>query len=122
DPLASTSRLLDPAYVGERHCQIAMRVKQTLERYREVKDIISMLGIEELRVEDRQTVGRARRLERFLTRPLVVTESFTGQPGRFVPVEQTLAGCEAILDGKFDAVDERRLHMIGAAEEATFKA
>jgi F-type H+/Na+-transporting ATPase subunit beta len=118
DPLASTSRLLDPAYVGERHYQVAMRVKQALERYRQVKDIISMLGMQELRPEDQQTVLRARRLERFLTQPLFVAESFTGQPGCYVPVEQTLAGCEAILDGEFDAVDERRLHMIGSLDEA----
>ena len=118
DPLASTSRLLDPAHIGERHYQVAMRVKQTIERYRELEDIISMLGMEELRPEDQQAVRRARRLERFLTQPLFVTESFTGQPGRHVPLEDTLAGCEAILAGKFDAVDERRLYMIGAIAEA----
>jgi F-type H+-transporting ATPase subunit beta len=119
DPLASSSRLLDPAHVGERHCQVALRVKQTIERYRAVKDIISMMGLEELRPEDRQTVCRARRLERFLTQPLFVSETFTGQPGCYVPVEQTLAGCEAILAGEFDGVDERRLHMIGAVNETT---
>jgi F-type H+-transporting ATPase subunit beta len=96
-----------------------MRVKQTFERYREVRDMISMLGLEELRSEDQQVVRRARRLERFLTQPLFTTESFTGQPGRYVALEDTLAGCEAILSGDFDAVDERSLYMIGAAREAS---
>jgi F-type H+-transporting ATPase subunit beta len=114
DPLASTSRLLDPADIGERHYQVAMRVKQTFQRYRELRDMISMLGIEELPPEDQQAVRRARRLERFLTQPLFTTESFTGQSGRYVALEDTLAGCEAILGGEFDAVDERRLYMIGA--------
>jgi F-type H+-transporting ATPase subunit beta len=118
DPLASSSRLLDPAQIGDRHYQIAMRVKQTMERSQELENIIAMLGMEELPLEDQQTVRRARRLARFLTQPLFVTESFTGQPGRHVPLEQTLAGCEAILRGEFDAVDERRLTMIGAIEEA----
>jgi F-type H+-transporting ATPase subunit beta len=117
DPLVSTSCLLDPAYLGERHYQVAMRVKQTFERYREVRDIISMLGMEELRREDQEVVRRARRLERFLTQPLSATESFTGQPGRYVALEDTLAGCEAILGGEFDDVEEGRLYMIGAARE-----
>jgi F-type H+-transporting ATPase subunit beta len=118
DPLASTSRLLDPARIAERHYRVAMQVKQTLQRYREVRDMISMLGMEELRPEDQQTVRRARRLERFLTQPLFTTEAFTGRPGRYVALEDTLAGCEAILGGEFDAVDERRLTLIGAAGEA----
>jgi F-type H+-transporting ATPase subunit beta len=117
DPLASSSRLLDPAHIGDRHYQIAMRVKQTFERYREVQDIISMLGTEELQRQDQEMVRRARRLERFLTQPLFTTESFTGQPGQYVALEDTLAGCEAILGGEFDAVDERLLYMIGAARE-----
>jgi F-type H+/Na+-transporting ATPase subunit beta len=117
DPLASSSRLLDPAHIGEGHYQVAMRVKQTMERYREVRDMIAMLGMEELRPEDQQAVRRARRLERFFTQPLFTTESFTGQPGRYVALEDTLAGCEAILNGEFDAVDERKLYMIGAATE-----
>jgi F-type H+-transporting ATPase subunit beta len=117
DPLASTSRLLDPAHIGERHYEVAMRVKQTFERYREVRDTISMLGMEELQPEDQQTVRRARRLERFLTQPLFTTESFTGQSGRYVALEDTLTGCEAILRGEFDAADECRLYMIGAASE-----
>jgi F-type H+-transporting ATPase subunit beta len=118
DLLASSSRLLDPAHPGKRHYQVAMRVKQTLERYRAVQDIMAMLGSEELRPEDQQAVRRARRLERFLTQPLFTTESFTGQRGCRVALEDTLAGCEAILGGEFDAVDERRLYMIGAARDA----
>jgi F-type H+-transporting ATPase subunit beta len=118
DPVAANSRLLDPAHVGRRHYDIAMRVRQTIERYRELEDIIFMLGMPELRLEDQQAVRRARRLERFLTQPLLVTESITGQPGRHVPLEDTLTGCDAILNGEFDVVDERRLYMIGSAAEA----
>jgi F-type H+-transporting ATPase subunit beta len=118
DPLASTSRLLDPGHVGARHYAVALRVKETIERYRELEDIIAMLGLEELSAEDQRTVRRARRLERFLTQPLFVTEPFTGHQGRHVPTGKTLDGCEAILAGKFDEVDEGRLYMIGAAEEA----
>ena len=117
DPLASSSRLLDPGHVGARHYQAALRVKETIERYRELEDIIAMLGIEELSADDQQAVRRARRLERFLTQPLFVTEAFTGHKGRHVPVGRTLDGCEAILAGKFDGVDEGRLYMIGSAEE-----
>lgn len=117
DPLASTSRLLDASHLGERHYDVALHVKETIERYRELQDIISMLGIEELSTEDQQTVRRARRLERFLTQPLFVTDAFTGQPGRHVPLEKTLAGCEAVLAGKFDGVDEHRLYMIGSIDE-----
>jgi len=119
DPLASTSRMIDPVYLGQRHYQVALRVKEAIERYRALQDIISMLGIEELSADDQRTVRRARRLERFLTQPLFVTEAFTGHPGRSVPREQTVAGCEAILDGRYDTVDEGRLYMIGAVEEVS---
>ena len=117
DPLASTSRLLDPVTVGRRHYATALRVKETIERYRELQDIIAMLGLEELSAEDQRTVRRARRLERFLTQPLFVTEAFTGHPGRRVPLEKTLAGCETILAGAFDDRDEGLLYMIGTIEE-----
>jgi F-type H+-transporting ATPase subunit beta len=117
DPLASTSRLLDPDRLGERHYNLALRVKETIERYRELQDIIAMLGMEELSAEDQRTVRQARRLERYLTQPLFVTEAFTGHPGRHVPLEKTLAGCEAILAGSFDDRDESSLYMIGAADE-----
>jgi F-type H+-transporting ATPase subunit beta len=121
DPLASGSRLLTPAFVGDRHFQTAVRVKETLHRYRTLADVISMLGVHELKPEDRQVVQRARRLERFLTQPLFVTESFTDRPGRHVDLAQTLAGCEAILRGDFDAADERQLYMIGGPAEALGK-
>jgi F-type H+-transporting ATPase subunit beta len=118
DPLGSTSRLLDPDRLGARHYAVALRVKETIERYRELQDIIAMLGLEELSAEDQLIVRRARRLERFLTQPFFVTEMFTGHAGRHVPREQTVAGCEAILDGQYDGRDEGALYMIGAIEEA----
>ncbi len=118
DPLASTSRLLDASHVGARHAELALRVKETIERYRELQDIISMLGMEELSAEDQQAVRRARRLERFLTQPLSVTEAFTGHKGQRVALQQTIAGCEAILAGQFDNIEESRLYMIGSIEEA----
>ncbi len=117
DPLGSTSRLLDSSHLGERHYHVALRVKEAIERYRDLQDIISMLGMEELSAEDQQIVRRARRLERFLTQPLFVTEPFTGHPGKHVPLEKTLAGCEAVLAGEWDDVDEGRLYMIGSIEE-----
>ena len=117
DPLASTSRLLDPVTVGRRHYAAALRVKETIERYRELQDIIAMLGMDELSADDQKMVRRARRLERFLTQPLFVTEAFIGHKGRHVTREQTIAGCEAILDGKLDGIDETRLYMIGAIDE-----
>ena len=118
DPLASNSRILDPQYVGERHYAIARRVQTILQRYRELQDIVAMLGLEELSVEDQRTVRRARRLQRFLTQPLFVTEVFTGHEGKRVPLEKTIAGCEAILSGACDDLDEARLYMIGSLEEA----
>ncbi len=118
DALDSTSRLLDPVHLGERHYALALHVTETIERYRELQDIISMLGIEELSSEDQQAVRRARRLERFLTQPLFVTEAFTTHKGRHVPLEKTLTGCEAILAGDFDDRDENDLYMIGSIDEA----
>jgi F-type H+-transporting ATPase subunit beta len=117
DPLASTSRLLDATSVGERHYAIALRVRQSIERYRELQDIIAMLGLEELSADDQKMVRRARRLERFLTQPLFVTEPFTDIKGRHVPREQTIAGCEAILNGEYDSIEESRLYMIGSIDE-----
>ena len=117
DPLASASRLLDPVYVGQQHYDVSLRVTRALERYAELEDIIAMLGLDELSADDQQTVRRARRLQRFLTQPLFVTEAFTGQPGKQVSRSDTVSGCEAILDGRYDAVDENALYMIGAVEE-----
>src|SRR5208283_1328647 len=103
---------------GERHYRLAREIRRTLAGYEELKDIIAMLGMEELSREDRSTVNRARRLERFLTQPFSVTEQFTGQPGRLVPLEEALDGCERILNDEFASRPEHALYMIGSIAEA----
>jgi F-type H+/Na+-transporting ATPase subunit beta len=118
DPLASTSTLLDPRLVGEVHYRIAQEVRKTIAHYRDLQEIIALLGIEELSAIDRQAVKRARRLMRFLTQPFMVTVAFTGKEGRAVEVADTLAGCSAILDGEADNWAESSLYMIGGLEEA----
>ena len=122
DPLDSTSKLLNPDIVGERHYDTARAVREAIAHYRGLEDIISMLGLEELSTDDQRVVQRARRLIRFLTQPFFVTEAFTGKPGKRVSIEETLAGCEAILDGEFDTAPESSLYMIGSIEEARGKA
>lgn len=117
DPLSSTSRLLDPVHVGARHYDVALRVREVIARYRDLEDIIAMLGLEELSLEDQQAVKRARRLLRFLSQPFFVTEAFTSHPGRSVPIRQTVEGCEAILSGRYDATDEGSFYMIGSIDE-----
>ncbi|HVP30270.1 MAG TPA: F0F1 ATP synthase subunit beta [Myxococcota bacterium] len=117
DPLASWSKALDSDVVGMRHDHVAQEARRTLGRYQELRDIISMLGMEELSADDRRLVARARRLRSYLTQPFFVTQAFTGRPGRRVPVERTVADVEAILDGRCDGIDERRLFMIGTLEE-----
>ncbi|MEQ9410311.1 MAG: F0F1 ATP synthase subunit beta [Fuerstiella sp.] len=119
DPLASSSKALDPSIVGQRHYDVAQAARRALGRYEELKDLISMLGIDELSAEDRQLVGRARRLRNFLTQPFFVAETFTGMSGRNVPVAATVEGVEAILDGRFDSIPEERLFMIGAVDEVS---
>ena len=119
DPLRSLSRLLTPELVGDRHYRIARQVRETLTAYEELRDIIAMLGVEELAPEDQRTVRRARRLDRFLTQPFFVTESFTGRPGRMVPLEDTLDGCERILAGAFDERPEESLYLLGSLDEVT---
>ncbi len=121
DPLASTSALLDPRVVGEEHYSIAEEVRRTIVRYKELQEIISLLGVEELSVEDRRTVARARRLERFLTQPFLVTTQFTGIAGKSVPIEQTIKGCRAILAGEGDDWAESSFYMIGTFEDAREK-
>lgn len=121
DPLQSNSKMATPAVIGARHHRIAREVRQTLAQYEEVKDIIAMLGIEQLAREDRTTVHRARRLERFLTQPFVTTEQFSNMEGRLVSLEDALAGCEEILAGEFDACPEQALYMVGTIEEARQK-
>jgi F-type H+/Na+-transporting ATPase subunit beta len=113
DPLRSESRLLAADIVGVEHYRVADAVRQNLARYRELEDVIAMLGLDELSPADRQIVARARRLERFLTQPFVVSEAFTGRKGARVPLAETIEGCQRILDGKLDGVDEQRLYMIG---------
>ena len=117
DPLASTSKLLDPLIVGEEHVRLADEVRRVIAQYRDLKDIISMLGIEELSESDRQTVERARKLIRFLTQPFHTTEHFTGMKGATVPLEKTLAGCRDILSGKYDDRPEQDFYMIGEVKD-----
>lgn len=121
DPLESSSSLLDPAVVGQEHFDVAQRVRQTIAHYRELQEVIALLGIEELSEEDRQSVARARRLQRFLSQPFVVTEAFTGRPGRSVPLAETIAGCRAILDGEGDSLSEAAFYMVGNLAEARAK-
>jgi F-type H+-transporting ATPase subunit beta len=121
DPLASTSSLLDPRLVGEAHYRTAQDVRKTIAHYRELQEIIALLGIEELSAVDRTIVKRARRLMRFLTQPFMVTVAFTGKPGRAVELAATLAGCRAILDGEADDWAEGSLYMVGDLEEARHK-
>jgi F-type H+-transporting ATPase subunit beta len=121
DPIASSSILLDPLVVGREHAAVAIEVRRIIEHYRELQDVISLLGIEELGAEDRALVGRARRLQRFLTQPFAVTEAFTGEAGRSVAVADTIAGCKAILAGECDSWQESSLYMIGTLDEGRCK-
>ncbi len=122
DPLTSTSKILDPRVVGERHYNVARGVQQVLQRYKDLQDIIAILGIEELSEEDRLTVSRARKIERFLSQPMNVAEVFTGTPGEIVPLEETVAGFEAILNGEYDELPEQAFLMVGNIEQAAAKA
>ncbi len=118
DPLQSRSKMLSPYVVGEKHYHIAQRIRKTLAEYEELKDIIAMLGLEELSQEDKKIVNRARRLERFLTQPFLTTEHFTGLKGKMVKLEDALDGCERILDDEFQDYPEKSLYMIGSIDEA----
>ena len=118
DPLASNSRILDPQVVGEEHYRVARGVQSVLQRYRDLQDIIAILGVEELSEEDKVTVGRARRLQRFLSQPMNVAEVFTGREGRYVSIADTIRGFAEILDGKHDDLPEQAFYMVGAIEEA----
>jgi F-type H+/Na+-transporting ATPase subunit beta len=118
DPLASNSKMATPGIVGERHYQLAQQIRSTLAQYAELKDIIAMLGLEQLSKEDRNVVGRARRLERFFTQPFYTTEQFTGMTGVLVSLEDALSGCERILADEFNEFPEQALYMIGAIDEA----
>lgn len=122
DPLASTSRILDPLIVGEEHYRVAREVQRVLQRYRDLQDIIAILGIEELSDEDKQTVARARRIQRFLSQPMFVAEAFTGQSGKYVTREDTVRGFTEILEGRHDSLPEQAFYMVGPIEEAVEKA
>jgi len=121
-PLSSTSRLLDPAVVGEEHYSVARGVQNVLQRYKELQDIIAILGMDELSEEDKQVVGRARRIQRFLSQPFFVAEQFTGLKGRYVDVKDTVRGFKEILEGKHDSLPEQAFYMVGTIEEAIEKA
>ncbi|MBF0303836.1 MAG: F0F1 ATP synthase subunit beta, partial [Desulfamplus sp.] len=122
DPLDSTSRILDAAYIGEEHYLVSRTVQQTLQKYKELQDIIAILGMDELSDEDKITVQRARKLQRFLSQPFHVAETFTGMPGKFVKVEDTVRSFKEIIDGKHDDLPEGAFYMVGSIEEAVEKA
>jgi F-type H+-transporting ATPase subunit beta len=122
DPLDSTSRQLDPHVVGEEHYIVARRVQQTLQRYKELRDIIAILGMDELSPEDKLVVARARKIQRFLSQPFNVAENFTGQKGKYVALKDTIRGFKAIVDGEHDGLPEQAFYMIGGIEEAVEKA
>ncbi len=121
DPLQSNSKMATPSVIGERHYALAQEIRRTLAQYADLKDIIAMLGMEQLSADDRNVVNRARRLERFLTQPFFTTEQFTGHKGKLVSLESALDGCERILRDEFKDVPESALYMIGAIDEARAK-
>ena len=122
DPLASTSRILDPAILGDEHYQTARTVQSILQRYRDLQDIIAILGMEELSDEDKLIVTRARKLQRFLSQPMFVAEAFTGTQGRYVKLAETVKSFKEIVEGKHDDLPEQAFYMVGDIGEATEKA
>ena len=122
DPLDSTSRQLDPLIVGAEHYETARAVQNTLQRYKELRDIIAILGMDELSETDKLTVARARKIQRFLSQPFSVAEVFTGTPGKYVPLKDTIAGFKAIVAGEYDHLPEQAFYMVGSIEEAVEKA
>ncbi|HTX52725.1 MAG TPA: F0F1 ATP synthase subunit beta, partial [Candidatus Baltobacteraceae bacterium] len=122
DPLASTSRILDPRVLSEEHYNVARGVQRILQRYKDLQDIIAILGMDELSDEDKLVVGRARRIQRFLSQPFFVAETFTGQAGRYVPVAETVKGFKELLDGKCDELPEQAFFMVGTIDEVREKA
>jgi F-type H+-transporting ATPase subunit beta len=122
DPLASTSRQLDPLVIGQEHYDVARGVQSILQRYKELKDIIAILGMDELSEEDKQAVNRARKIEKFMSQAFHVAEVFTGSPGKYVPLKDTIAGFKAILAGDYDHLPEQAFYMVGTIEEAAEKA
>ncbi len=122
DPLASTSRVLDPRVVGEEHYQVARGVQKVLQRYKDLQDIIAILGVDELSEEDKQAVARARRIQRFLSQPFSVAETFTGMPGKYVQIKETVRSFKEILEGQHDLLPEQAFYMVGTVDEAVEKA
>jgi len=122
DPLASTSTILSPEVVGDRHYNVARRVQEILQRYKELQDIIAILGLDELSEEDRQTVSRARKVQRFLSQPFYVAEVFTGVKGEYVPVAETVESFEALINGELDEVPEQAFLNVGSVEQVLAKA
>ncbi|HAB68185.1 MAG TPA: F0F1 ATP synthase subunit beta, partial [Gammaproteobacteria bacterium] len=122
DPLDSTSRQLDPLVIGQEHYDVARNVQSILQRYKELKDIIAILGMDELSEEDKMTVARARKMERFLSQPFFVAEVFTGSPGKYVSLKDTIRGFQGILNGEYDHLPEQAFYMVGGIDEAVEKA
>ncbi len=122
DPLTSTSRILDPLIIGDEHYQVARGIQKVLQRYKDLQDVIAILGMEDLSEEDKITVGRARRIQRFLSQPMFVAEPFTGIKGKYVTIKETIRGFKEILEGKHDMLPESAFLMVGTIEEAVEKA
>jgi F-type H+-transporting ATPase subunit beta len=122
DPLDSSSRMLDPQILGEDHYKVARGVQAVLQKYKDLQDIIAILGMDELSEEDKQVVERARKIEKFLSQPFFVAEIFTGSPGKYVTLEETIESFKGILDGKYDHLPENAFYMVGGIEEAIAKA
>ena len=122
DPLASTSRILDPRIIGDRHYSVARKVQGVLQKYRDLQDIIAILGMDELSDEDKLTVSRARKIQKFFSQPFFVAEQFTGTPGRYVELEDTVSGFEAILSGEADEIPENSFAYVGSIDEAFDKS
>ncbi len=121
DPLDSTSRLLDPLVIGQEHYDVARGVQSVLQRYTELRDIIAILGMDELSEDDKLVVARARKIQRFLSQPFFVAEVFTGSPGKYVPMKETIQSFKGILSGEYDDLPEQAFYMVGAIEEAVEK-
>jgi F-type H+-transporting ATPase subunit beta len=122
DPLASSSRILDPQFIGERHYKVATEVQRILQRYKELQDIIAILGMDELSEDDKLVVQRARKIRNFLSQPFSVAQAFTGMEGKYVPLKDTIRSFKAIVNGEYDHLPEQAFMMIGGIEEAVEKA
>ncbi|HKJ28878.1 MAG TPA: F0F1 ATP synthase subunit beta, partial [Desulfuromonadales bacterium] len=120
--LASTSRILDPRVIGDEHYGVARKVQNILQRYKDLQDIIAILGMDELSEDDRLTVSRARKIQKFLSQPFFVAETFTGSPGKYVELKDTIKGFRDLVDGKYDDIPEQAFYLVGTIEEALEKA